>query len=560
MRLAAGDARFGDFRLWHDRNGDGLVDPGEVLELAAAGVGAIELKAQAVAGEARFGDVVAIQRGRYQRTDGSYMDLLDAALTYFSGAASGPPVALRFGARDLDGDNGQYLLTYERGAVTLNRRGRVPVSELIGPATLMRFRNTWVGMLSALVIDLDGNGLSLADRDTSGASFDMNGDGVLDRTGWTARGDGLLVIDRNGDGRITDASELSLLTATPGARNASEALIAFDMNGDGVLDARDARFGELAVWRDLNGNGVSEAGELMTLEALGITAIDLNLRYRAGAAGLGGNVTLSLGGCRRRDGSGGSFGEVALAFTPGAGRTAPVSASAVPATPADRPIVVVSPSPAPEPAPAPDATIGEPVATRAGAPRSPEAAAVSPSAGVMPASAADRPMVADGRLERPVRVDEVADVQPDVPVQPAPELVWAPELVGGPALTVVASPVAELAPPAPLPGETPVEQPRGEQHRVPTPPAELVWAPELTGGGPAWVTVTLDELIAASQPDPLPGDLPPAAIMPNRHGDLLLQSMASFGATATSDALARLRPEDRPLADLSAATRSGMAG
>ncbi len=42
-----------------------------------------------------------------------------------------------------------------------------------------------------------------------------------------------------------------------------------------MIDSRDADFGRLLVWRDLNGNGRSDAGELTTLAQAGITAIPL---------------------------------------------------------------------------------------------------------------------------------------------------------------------------------------------------------------------------------------------------------------------------------------------
>src|SRR5207245_11429610 len=45
----------------------------------------------------------------------------------------------------------------------------------------------------------------------------------------------------------------------------------FDSNHDGVIDARDARFGELMVWQDANQNGRTDPGELTSLTDLGIT-------------------------------------------------------------------------------------------------------------------------------------------------------------------------------------------------------------------------------------------------------------------------------------------------
>ena len=49
-------------------------------------------------------------------------------------------------------------------------------------------------------------------------------------------------------------------------------------NGDRFIDSRDAVFPGLRLWRDSNHNGVSEAGELHALPALGVA--DLELDYK----------------------------------------------------------------------------------------------------------------------------------------------------------------------------------------------------------------------------------------------------------------------------------------
>ena len=53
------------------------------------------------------------------------------------------------------------------------------------------------------------------------------------------------------------------------------ALAELDANGDGVVDAKDASFGDLRVWVDANADGVSQSGELRTLDALGIASMDV---------------------------------------------------------------------------------------------------------------------------------------------------------------------------------------------------------------------------------------------------------------------------------------------
>jgi subtilisin family serine protease len=54
-------------------------------------------------------------------------------------------------------------------------------------------------------------------------------------------------------------------------------LRAFDSNNDGVFSALDSRYSEFRIWRDLNQDGISDAGELNTLDSLGITSIDLQV-------------------------------------------------------------------------------------------------------------------------------------------------------------------------------------------------------------------------------------------------------------------------------------------
>ena len=56
----------------------------------------------------------------------------------------------------------------------------------------------------------------------------------------------------------------------------SPELAALDSNGDGTIDASDARFGDLRLWRDQNGNGRSEADELQGLAEGGVRSIALN--------------------------------------------------------------------------------------------------------------------------------------------------------------------------------------------------------------------------------------------------------------------------------------------
>jgi hypothetical protein len=54
-----------------------------------------------------------------------------------------------------------------------------------------------------------------------------------------------------------------------------DVLALMDTNADGKINASDAKFSELRIWQDLNGNGAVDAGEMHTLVEMGITSISL---------------------------------------------------------------------------------------------------------------------------------------------------------------------------------------------------------------------------------------------------------------------------------------------
>ncbi|HWS53753.1 MAG TPA: hypothetical protein VN228_06495 [Pyrinomonadaceae bacterium] len=138
-----------------------------------------------------------------------------------------------------------------------------------------------------IIIDVLGNGFELTGGE-GGVSFDMNSDGVKGRMSWTAAGadDAFLALDRNGDGTIDLGAELfGGHTPQPAsdARHGFLALAEFDKaenggDGNGVIDGSDEVFASLRLWQDANHDGLSGAGELRPLPALGITRLYLDYK------------------------------------------------------------------------------------------------------------------------------------------------------------------------------------------------------------------------------------------------------------------------------------------
>lgn len=123
-----------------------------------------------------------------------------------------------------------------------------------------------------IVVDLDRDGVELLPVHR-GVNFDLWASGRAIATAWPAADDGLLVLDRDGDGAITSGREL--FGNMEGASDGFAALGDLDADGDGVLTDRDPAFSALRVWHDRDSDALTDAGELLTLAELGVTALPL---------------------------------------------------------------------------------------------------------------------------------------------------------------------------------------------------------------------------------------------------------------------------------------------
>jgi VCBS repeat-containing protein len=163
-----------------------------------------------------------------------------------------------------------------------------------------------------LLLDLTGAGIATVGL-SAGLHFDHDGDGMKEATGWAAAGTGLLVLDRDGSGHLSNGNELfGDFTPVNGgiAVNGFVALAQYDRNHDGRIDAADPVWNELKVWRHLadpvTGETVIDdpdyAGELVGLDALGIVAIRLDAQGAA-VQDASGNTCLRTAWLEMADGS-----------------------------------------------------------------------------------------------------------------------------------------------------------------------------------------------------------------------------------------------------------------
>ncbi|TPI52296.1 hypothetical protein FJ420_32390, partial [Mesorhizobium sp. B3-1-3] len=160
------------------------------------------------------------------------------------------------------------------------------------------FRGTFfTPPVSPLVLDLDSDGIELTSLAGSNVYFDLDADGFAERTGWVTGGDGMLAYDANGNGQIDNINELFGNATTDGFT----VLRNFDSNSDGIIDAADAKFVDLRIWVDTNGNGQTDTGELKRLSDLGVVSIQANAQQVTQT--IAGNAVSHIASYQRADGS-----------------------------------------------------------------------------------------------------------------------------------------------------------------------------------------------------------------------------------------------------------------
>ncbi|MCC6245519.1 MAG: hypothetical protein IT353_21975 [Gemmatimonadaceae bacterium] len=123
------------------------------------------------------------------------------------------------------------------------------------------------------------DGLTASDLEQRSARvrFDADGSGVPARWSWIAPDAAWLVHDPARTGRVASALQLfGGVTFWMFWNSGYDALASLDDNHDGQLT--DGELATLSLWRDANGNGVSERGEVRPVSQYAIRALDV--RYR----------------------------------------------------------------------------------------------------------------------------------------------------------------------------------------------------------------------------------------------------------------------------------------
>jgi len=161
-----------------------------------------------------------------------------------------------------------------------------------------------------IVLDLTGAGINITELGSSGQYVDMTGSGYQNRTAWAGAGNGVLVLDLLGNGKIEQPNQYQFTAWDPTATSDMQALRdVFDTNRNGKLDAGDASFVAFKVMVT-NADGTTA---LRTLTELGIVSINLTTDNTSSVLADGSSIagkTIFT----RTDGSTGTVADVSLAY------------------------------------------------------------------------------------------------------------------------------------------------------------------------------------------------------------------------------------------------------
>jgi hypothetical protein len=366
------DAGWSKLKVWVDKNQDGRVSSGELFSLSDLGITSVNLKGAPTGFTAKdSSDTYVSNTTTFTRADGTTGTAYDVALgRQFLGqagpgegngvswadltsnatigqllvdpaslaGANAPSMSYKdyqaLGAYDFSNSghgmshrNSERWKAYLDPAEIKKRRDHLAagmeggdnlasIRSTPGPTSSEANRGTHAPLKRLQVLDLVAAGQqpALEDLKTSNVSADVGRTGTSERIGWVGANDSLLVVDSYGDGRIHIPTEASFQALKPDAKTSLAGLVAFDSNGDGVINASDARFSQLRLWRNTTQDGVSSAGQLTSLADAGITSISLKAHNSAHDTGnLGENQILAQATVTYANGSTATLYDIALA-------------------------------------------------------------------------------------------------------------------------------------------------------------------------------------------------------------------------------------------------------
>ncbi|MBZ5714129.1 calcium-binding protein [Nannocystis pusilla] len=130
-----------------------------------------------------------------------------------------------------------------------------------------------------------GEPIEFAPASVAAADFDIRGGaGSCARADWPSAATPWLALDRDGNGSIDGGRELfgsaTRMSSGTGPHNGFDALAELDSDRDGKLTAADARWGELVLWADHDGDRRSTGWETLPLASFEIVEIDLGYTTR----------------------------------------------------------------------------------------------------------------------------------------------------------------------------------------------------------------------------------------------------------------------------------------
>lgn len=223
---------------------------------------------------------------------------LSSTWDLFTASVRRPVMVPHYGVWLTAGKHWRILLGiwYSNGSTSSAANVREPAPDPAYECSLLGPDYYWNGVEciyapgSPIIVDTARDGYHLTSAE-DGVLFDLDANGTPELTAWTRAesDDAFLAMDRNGNGRIDDGTEL-FGNHTPGspdaaALNGFEALRTLHSPAYGAstldrsIDAGDAAFGRLLLWRDANHNGISEPDELMPANVL-LAAIGTEYREK----------------------------------------------------------------------------------------------------------------------------------------------------------------------------------------------------------------------------------------------------------------------------------------